>query len=80
MAEIVELNEKTDFTTSKLAEYLNDKYGSKKSGQPFKVGDIQQYLRRGFLPKAYGHHPISLFGSDSIGVSVVRVDFDSTQK
>jgi len=76
----LKLYEGKDFTTSKLVDYLNDKFGSKKTGKAFKIGDIQQYLRRGFLPKSYGHHPICLIESEEIGVKVVRVDFTKTVK
>ena len=69
-----------DYTATKLVDFLNDKYGSKKTGQKFKIGDIQQYLRRGFLPKPYGHHPITFVQNDEIGVKVIRVAFKLTVK
>jgi len=47
------------FTVEKLVEYLNKKHKTKDNGTPFTGGDVQQYLRRGNLPKSYGHHEIS---------------------
>jgi hypothetical protein len=69
-----------DFTTSALADYLNEKYKTKKTGQKFLIGDIQQYLRRGYLPRPYGHHPISIVENEQIGIKIVRVDFNATKK
>jgi len=74
------LNEDSDFTTSALVEFLNNKYGGKKTGKPFTLGDIQQYLRRGHLPKPYGHHPISRINSDKVGIKLIRVNFSKTVK
>ena len=74
------LNENNDFTVSKLVEFLNDKFKSKKTGSPFTTGDIHQYLRRGFLPKKYGHHPIESIENEDIGVKLVRVYFKKTVK
>jgi len=69
-----------DYTTSALVDFLNEKYELKKTGKPFLLGDIQQYLRRGYLPKAYGHHPISVLENEEIGIKIIRVDFKSTYK
>lgn len=76
----ITVNSSTDFTTSKLVDYLNDKYESKKTGEPFTLGDIQQYLRRGYLPKNYGHHPIQRIEDDNTGLKFIRVDFSKTIK
>lgn len=80
MGSKTKINEKTDFTTSALVEYLNKKFTSKKTGEPFNLGDIQQYLRRGFLPKKYGHHPIERIENPSIGIKLIRVNFDKKVK
>jgi hypothetical protein len=69
-----------DFTTSRLAEFLNEKYGGKRTGTDFLIGDIQQYLRRGYLPKSYGHHPIEFIGNEEIGIKIIRVHFNKTQE
>lgn len=73
------LNTVTDFSSSKLVDFLNEKYSSKKSGELFTTGDIQQYLRRGFLPRPYGHHPIEIVENNDIGIRAIRVFFDRTQ-
>lgn len=62
-----------DFTTRKLVDFLNTKYGLKKEGSKFTLGDIQQYLRRGHLPKAYGYHPIERIYSQETGLKFIRV-------
>lgn len=64
-----------DFTTSALVDFLNEKYGGKKTGKPFTIGDIQQYIRRGFLPKSYGNCEIEVVENEQIGVKVIRVKF-----
>ena len=69
-----------DFTTSALVKFLNQKHGVKKGGNPFTLGDVQQYLRRGFLPKPYGHHPIKYIKDDKIGIRLIRVRFDKKVK
>ncbi len=75
----VVLNSITDFTTSKLVDFLNQRYGTKKTGEHFTVGDIQQYLRRGFLPQKYGDHPIDFIENEEIGIKLVRVYFNRTR-
>lgn len=80
MEKEAQFNEKTDFTTSALVDYLNEKYEKKKTGKPFTLGDIQQYLRRGFLPKNYGYHPIERVQNKKIGLKLIRVNFDKTVK
>ena len=62
------INEETDYTTTALVDFLNKKYKSKKTGMRFTLGDIQQYLRRGFLPKKYGHHPIERIENKKVGM------------
>lgn len=74
------INEETDFTTTALVDHLNKTYSHKKSGSPFTLGDIQQYLRRGFLPKKYGHHPIERVENEKVGIKLIRVDFTKTVK
>lgn len=69
-----------DFTTVALVKFLNEKYGQKKTGKPFTLSDIQQYLRRGHLPRPYGFHPITLTYIQEIGINVISVDFETTLK
>ena len=78
--EYVVLDKTTDFTIPALVSYLNEKYGGKKSGKAFTSGDIQQYLRRGYLPKPYGYNPISKVEEDDIGLRLVRVQFGIVKK
>lgn len=73
---IIQINNITDFTSAKLVEFLNQKYNAKKSGKNFTLGDIQQYIRRGFLPKIYGDHPIERIKFDQVGISLIRVHFN----
>ncbi len=70
------LNEKSDFTTTALVEYLTEKYGTKKSGKPFRIGDFQGYFSRGYLPAAYGGYKIEYITNEAIGLKLIRVHFD----
>ena len=63
-----------DFTPGALVDHLNNTLGTKKGGKKFTFSDVQQYIRRGFLPKAYGGNPLSWRESEEIGVRVIRVD------
>lgn len=74
------LNTETDFTASALVNFLTEKYGTKKGGTEFTFQDIQQYMRRGYLPKAYGHHPLKWITSEDIGLKIIRVDISKTHK
>lgn len=73
MEKRIELIEGKDFTLSALVKRLNKKYKQKKSGKKFELGDIQQYVRRGFLPKAYGNENIEVIENDKIGIKVLRL-------
>lgn len=42
------------YTLTTLADYLNNTYGSKRTGKKFTQGDVQSYIRRGYLPKYLG--------------------------
>jgi len=70
------LSRTKDFTTSKLVKYLTDKYGSKESGKPFTIQDLQQYMGRLKLPKRYGGQRIESVESEEIGVKLIRVHFE----
>ena len=74
------IDDEKDYTTTALVDYLNDKYEHKKTGKKFTLGDIQQYLKRGFLPKPYGHHPIERIEIKKVGLKLIRVHFDKTVK
>ena len=71
----ITLNEETDFTTTALIKYLADKYGTKKSGKPFRIGDLQGIMRRGNLPKNYGGYKVEYITNEAIGFKLVRVHF-----
>lgn len=42
------------FIARELRDFLNEKYGQKKTGTKFNDQDIEAYLRRGSLPKYLG--------------------------
>lgn len=69
----MKLTPSIDFTAPKLVDHLNTTYGSKKTGKSFTVGDIQQYLRRGFLPKSYGGQLLQIVENEQIGLKVIRL-------
>jgi len=72
---IVILKAGKDFTTIGLSSYLNGKFGGKKTGKKFTIGDLQQYAMRGRLPQEYGGHPIEVSENDQIGIKILSVDF-----
>lgn len=41
-------------TLSRLANYLNNKWGNKSTGKKFTAQDAQGYINRGKLPLEYG--------------------------
>lgn len=47
------MNEIYNLTT--LTKYLNETYKKKKSGVEFRVADVQNYVRRGYLPRYLGN-------------------------
>jgi len=71
----VVLTQGKDFTTTGLKDFLNNKYGSKKTGKSFTIGDLQQYALAGRFPEQYGGHPISTFENKEIGIKILTVDF-----
>ncbi len=68
-----------DFTTKGLKKFLNDTHGGKKTGKEFTIGDIQQYVIKGALPKEYGGHPLEVRENDEIYLKVISVDFDKPE-
>lgn len=71
--EVIELKEGRDYTMSALVKALNKEYGSKRSGKEFTLGDIQQYVRRGFIPRLYGGQDIEVVENEKVGVKVLRL-------
>ena len=41
-------------TLTQLTEWMNSEFGTKKSGEPFKVSDVQKYVERGNVPSYLG--------------------------
>lgn len=46
------------FTMQRMADYLNNKYKCKTSGEPFNRQDTSGYISRGRLPREYGGNRI----------------------
>lgn len=69
----ITLTEGKDFTPTALMKYLNDEHGGKSSGEKFNLADIQQYERRGYLPKKYGGMTIEAIKNDKIGVKYLKL-------
>ena len=55
------------YSITRLTEYCNEKFGTKKNGQPFKVSDVTGYIRRGQLPKSLGGCKITLCDEKDLG-------------
>jgi hypothetical protein len=77
MSKKIDINEKTDFTTAALVDHLNKEFGSKETGELFTLGDVQQYLRRGFLPKKYGNNTLERIENAQVGLKLIRLRPDS---
>jgi hypothetical protein len=45
-------------TLTGIVKWLNETYSKKKTGQPFRINDVQHYIRRGNLPKYMGGNRI----------------------
>lgn len=43
------------YSLTTLTAYLNERFTVKKSGQPFKFEDVQQYIRNGRIPRYLGN-------------------------
>ena len=63
----------TDFTCSKLAKFLNDVFGSKKTGKKFTNQDVYNYSLRGKLPNEYGGFKIIRVEVQEVGVTIMRI-------
>jgi len=67
------IQEGKDFTLTQLTNFLNEKFGKKKSGVPFTVSDVQGYIRRGYLPPYLGGNEIMPLDLRFAGVKVYRL-------
>lgn len=47
------------YTLTTLKNYLNDRFKVKKSGEPFRISDVQQYVKRGRVPYYLGNIEIT---------------------
>lgn len=63
-------------TLSRMAEYLNNKYGCKSTGKKFTASDCQGYISRRRIPIEYGGEHIVLdeFLLESSGVKCYRLE------
>lgn len=43
------------YSLTTLTAYLNERFKVKKSGEPFKYEDVQQYIKYGHVPKYLGN-------------------------
>lgn len=62
-----------DFTCSQLAKFLNEIFGTKKTGNKFTNQDVYNYSKRGSLPDEYGGFDIERVNVPSVGVTVMRI-------
>ena len=62
-------------TLTRLAEYLNNKWGCKSTGKKFNPQDAQGYISRGRIPYEYGGQKITLDKGlmDSTGVKAYKL-------
>jgi hypothetical protein len=53
------LFEENEFTTNELLNYLKAAYRIQINGTPFSHYNINNWIRNGKIPEAYGNHKIS---------------------
>ena len=71
--EILKLLEGRVYTTKGLVNYLNKKYGAKKTQKPFNISDICGYIESGALPVEYGGNKIKIVKNDIIGIKLYEI-------
>lgn len=63
----MEINLENIFTLTKLTEYLNTKFGQKKTEKPFNVIDVEGYIKRKKLPNYLGGDIIEKIKNENLG-------------
>jgi len=71
--EILKSLEGRVYTTRGLVNYLNNKYGGKKTQKPFNAVDIYGYIKYGVLPVEYGGYKIKIIENDIIGIKLYEI-------
>lgn len=71
--EILKSLEGRVYTTRGLVNYLNNKYGGKKTQKPFNAVDIYGYIKYGVLPAEYGGYRIKIIKNDVIGIKLYEL-------
>ena len=72
--EILKSLEGRVYTTRGLVNYLNNKYGGKKTQKPFNISDVWGYIYSGALPVEYGGNKITKVENDIIGLVLYEID------
>jgi len=72
--EILKTLEGRVYTTRGLVNYLNKKYGGKKTQKPFNISDVCGYIYGGALPVEYGGNKITKVENDIIGLVLYEID------
>ncbi len=72
--EILKTLEGRVYTTRGLVNYLNKKFGGKKTQKPFNISDVCGYIYSGALPSEYGGNKITKVVNDIIGVVFYEID------
>lgn len=57
----------TFYSITKLVDYCNSTFLSKKNGNPFNVSDVTGYISRGSFPKSLGGKKIVLCNEEDLG-------------
>ena len=63
----MEINLENTFTLTKLTEYLNIKFGQKKTEKPFNIVDVEGYIKRKKLPNYLGGDIIEKIKNENLG-------------
>ena len=77
--EILKTLEGRVYTTRGLVNYLNNKYGGKKTQKPFNISDVCGYIYSGALPVEYGGYKIKIIENDIIGIKLYEI-YQHTKK
>lgn len=71
--EILKSLEGRVYSMKGLVNYLNKKYGGKKTQKPFNASDICGYVEKGILPVEYGGYKIKIIENDIIGIKLYEI-------
>lgn len=71
------------YSLTTLTAYLNERFKVKKSGKPFKFEDVQQYIKKGRIPRYLGDitiEKVTQFTSNNAYKLIEKIEKDELGK